>query len=176
MAARIEETDFGTKNATIRKIIELKREAPGMFDRLLFRYWQKVYSQAVREVPVDTAALRNSIRIQKGRKGVGRKYEVGKRHHISEFYIIAGGGGVINPKHKREVDYARAVHEGTARTPPNRFLNRAIEKTNKDLEEFLKKYMDWYAKTWSEDQPPIPATWSVNLPVSIGQGALERVR
>lgn len=171
VAARIVETDFGSKGATKRKIEQLQRDAPKMFDRLLFRYWQKVYSYAVRECPVDTAALRATIRIQKGRNTTGR-YVVGRGDRVSEYYILAGGGGVINPRHKREVDYARAVHDGTSKQPANPFLDRAMMKAEKDYQDFIRKYLDWFQKTWSDDQP-VPTTWNVPLPVSEYQSGLE---
>ncbi len=40
--------------------------------------------------------------------------------------LAAGGGGYVNPRTGREVDYAAAVHEGTGRTPPRPFLLQAV--------------------------------------------------
>lgn len=62
--------------------------------------------------PVDTAALMISIRAE--RRG---PYKTA---------IIAGGGGYINPRTGREVDYARYVHDGTSRMPARPFLLQAI--------------------------------------------------
>jgi len=163
----VRETDFGTKGVTIKKLKQINREAPAVFDRIIFRYWQKVYSAAVRFCPVDTGALRASIRIKKGRNTMGQ-YVVGRTNPMSEYYIFAGGGGVINPKHKKEVDYARAVHDGTAHNPPNPFLDRAILSLKGEQDMILKKLADWASKEWSKDQPPAPSMWKVELPVSTG--------
>lgn len=174
MAARLSEHDFGTKGATKRKMRQLQREAPVVFNQLLFRYWQKVYSHAVRFVGVDTGALRATIRIQKGKDTTGQ-YVVSRGHAVSEYYILAGGGGIINPKHKRIVDYAAAHHDGVPSRgiPGNPFLDKAIRATEKDLDDFFNKYGDWYLKTWAEDQPTVPGTWRISLPVSEYQAGLE---
>jgi len=96
---------------------------------------------------------------------------VGRGDTISEYYILAGGGGVINPIHGREVDYARAVHDGTSRQAANPFLDRAIAATNREFEEFINKYFKWIETEWAKDQPPV--SWSVSLPVSEYQAGLE---
>jgi len=68
--------------------------------------------------PVKTGALRNSIRAE--RRG---PYTTA---------LVAGGG---------EVSYARAVHEGTSRTPPRPFLLQAVAA------EKLRLARDLLAKT-----------------------------
>jgi len=62
--------------------------------------------------PVDTAALMSSIRT-----------EVRGPHEIA---LIAGGGGFINPRTGRKVDYARFVHDGTSRMPARPFMMQAV--------------------------------------------------
>ena len=62
--------------------------------------------------PVDTGALMASIRAE--------------RRGPLESAIIAGGGGYVNPRTLRPVDYARHVHDGTSRTPPRPFLLQAV--------------------------------------------------
>lgn len=169
MAARIEEYDFDTKHATIKKIRQMQREIPSRFDAAIFRWWKKVYMAALELCPVETGALRASIRIQRG-KGNTKKFEVSRQPSgvQTEYYIVAGGGGVINPRHRREVDYAAAVHDGYVRSdgyvwPGNPFLERAIQRHIGTMEEEIKKYMDWQQKEWAEDQPSVPQRW--NLPV-----------
>jgi len=166
MAVRIVEDDFGTKGATIKKLKQLQREGPKRFEKMALMYWQRVYANAVRDCPVDTGALRASIRIKKGKSNM-RSYEVarGSVEGVLEYYIIAGGGGVINPKHRREVHYALAVHDGVPvrRIPANPFLDRAIQKTEAYLWELMKKHANWYVKEWAKDQPaitmvPVPAS------------------
>lgn len=166
MAARIEEMDFGTKAITRKVFGALQREAPKVFDQLMFRYWQKVYSYAVREVKVDTGALRNTLRIMKSEDSPMGKYIVGTGDFISEYMLVAGGAGIINPKKGTEVDYARAHHD------INPFLDRAIQLAEPDFEEFVAKYMNWFQKRWTQDQT-LPSEWSVPLPVSEYQAGLE---
>jgi hypothetical protein len=62
--------------------------------------------------PVDTGALMASVRAE--------------RRGPLESDLIAGGGGYVNPKTLRPVDYARPVHDGTSRTPPRPFLLQAV--------------------------------------------------
>ena len=62
--------------------------------------------------PVETGALRSSIR--------------GERRGPLASALVAGGGGFLNPRTGREVDYARYVHDGTSRRAPNPFLLQAL--------------------------------------------------
>ena len=62
--------------------------------------------------PVDTGALMASVRAE--------------RRGPLESDLIAGGGGYVNPRTLRPVDYARHVHDGTSRTPPRPFLLQAV--------------------------------------------------
>lgn len=62
--------------------------------------------------PVDTGALMASVRAE--------------RRGALESALVAGGGGYVNPRTLRPVDYARHVHDGTSRTPPRPFLLQAI--------------------------------------------------
>jgi len=73
------------------------------------------YAKAV--VPVDTGALRRSIRQEPRPRREGDSYEAG---------ISAGGGGVVNPKTGREVDYAAHVEYGTSRTPAQPYLRPGL--------------------------------------------------
>ncbi len=62
--------------------------------------------------PVDTGALMASIRAE--------------RRSQLESTLVAGGGGYVNPRTLRPVDYAHQVHDGTSRTPPRPFLLQAV--------------------------------------------------
>ena len=62
--------------------------------------------------PIDTGALTLSIRAE--------------RWEPFKTALVAGGGGFINPRTGREVDYAQLVHDGTSRMPTRPFLLQAI--------------------------------------------------
>ena len=79
--------------------------------------------------PVDTSALLSSIRTES--RGP---------HEVA---IVAGGGGFINPRTGREVDYARQVHDGTSRMPARPFLLQAvIQERLRYAREILRKTME----------------------------------
>jgi len=137
MAALIAETDQGTKAATIKKCNQMQRETPNKFKNMMKKYWYKVYENTVQAITdmeaVDTGALRQSIRIINTSvvgTGIGMgNYEIGRTDVEVTAAIVAGGGGVINPRHKREVDYAQAVHDGYFRSPT---VKRIFKKMNKE--------------------------------------------
>ena len=62
--------------------------------------------------PVNTGALMTSIRAE-------------ARGALSAA-LVAGGGGFINPRTGRPVDYARHVHDGTSHMPARPFLLQAV--------------------------------------------------
>jgi len=76
------------------------------------------YAKAV--APVDTGALRRSIRQEPRPRRGGDGYEAG---------ITAGGGGVVNPRTGREVDYAAYVEFGTSRAPAQPYLRPGLLHT-----------------------------------------------
>lgn len=62
--------------------------------------------------PIDTGALMASIRAE--------------MRGPLETALIAGGGGYVNLRTLKPVDYAKNVHDGTSRIPPRPFLLQAI--------------------------------------------------
>lgn len=68
-------------------------------------------------VPIDTGALKRSIRQEPRPRREGDSYEAG---------ISAGGGGVVNPRTGREVDYAGFVEWGMLRAPPQPYLRPGL--------------------------------------------------
>ena len=72
--------------------------------------WMEAAAKAF--CPADTGALMGSIRA-----------EMRGPHTMA---LVAGGGGHINPRTGRPVDYARHVHDGTSRMPPRPFLLQAV--------------------------------------------------
>ena len=77
--------------------------------------------------PVDTGALMASIRV-----------EMRGPHDAA---LVAGGGGFVNPRTGREVDYARAVHDGTAWMQARPFLLQAV------LQERLRFIREMFERT-----------------------------
>ncbi len=72
---------------------------------------------AWKRVPVDTGALRKSIRKERISKPAGNIIYTG----------IRAGGHVVNPKTGRLVDYARFVEYGTSAQRPQPFLRPALK-------------------------------------------------
>ena len=108
--------DQGTIESTRRKIEQLKRDGPKKFDSIMERFMRDVYMQTLNEMNNmgirDTGALMASTRLE--RIGSPAKYNMTTREASSEWQVLSGGGGYINRKNKREVDYAQAVHDGHA--------------------------------------------------------------
>jgi len=86
---------------------------------------EKIRDDAKSFAPVDTGALRKSIHVE--RKG---KLEVS---------IVAGDGGVINPRTGREVDYAGYVEFGTSRASPQPYMQPALEKNRDEILRIVKE-------------------------------------
>jgi hypothetical protein len=181
MAVRLIETDFGTKDATLLKITEIMNKKNSMFEHLVYKYWQSVYYNAIDECPKDTGALSASIRIRKAGETTSAPpgpygISLQARDFETSWYITAGGAGIVNPKHKREVDYAQAVHEGYKDAsgrfhPPNRFLERAFQKSLAELWDLERKIGKWYMDKWREGAITVPPSdFYMNIPVGIKEG------
>ena len=85
----------------------------------------KIRDDAKSFVPVDTGSLRKSIRVEK--------------EGNLQVSVIAGGGGVINPRTGREVDYAGYVEFGTSRAAPQPFMQPALEKNHDEILRVVKE-------------------------------------
>jgi len=86
---------------------------------------EKIRDDAKDLVPVDTGSLRKSIRVEKEGE--------------LQVSVIAGGGGVINPRTGREVDYAGFVEFGTSRMSPQPYMQPALEKNRDELLNIVKR-------------------------------------
>lgn len=86
---------------------------------------KKIRDDAKSFAPVDTGSLRKSIRTEK--KG------------NLEASIIAGGGGLVNPRTGREVDYAGYVEYGTSRMSPQPYMQPALEKNMNEILQIVKE-------------------------------------
>jgi HK97 gp10 family phage protein len=89
-------------------------------DEALVELAERIVDDAKALCPVDTGSLRRSIRYERDPDG--------------SIVIAAGGGGVVNPRTRREVDYAAYVEFGTSRLPAQPFLQPALEKNLPNLE------------------------------------------
>jgi len=107
------------------KLSNLDEKLGKALDEALNEIAEKIRDDAKGFVPVDTGALRKSIRVEK--KG---KLEV---------QVIAGGGGVINPRTGREVDYAGYVEFGTSRMSPQPYMQPALEKNRDEILRVVKE-------------------------------------
>jgi len=171
MSVQVLIDDGGTIKATLQKIEQIKRESPAKFDKIMKVFMQRVYMETLNEMNSmgirDTGALMASTRIEKGRStGL---YDVSQNDNDSSWKIISGGGGVFNTKNKREVDYAKAVHDGYSTqsggwVPGRPYLDMTWAKMEGQWKRDLSKYLVWIEKTWGEDQPSAAMlTWKLPL-------------
>ena len=107
------------------KLSNLDEKLGKALDEALNEIAEKIWDDAKGFAPVDTGSLRKSIRVEK--KG---KLEV---------QVIAGGGGVINPRTGREVDYAGYVEFGTSRMSPQPYMQPALEKNRDEILRVVKE-------------------------------------
>lgn len=169
----IYENDLFTKGSTVKKMRQIQRESPKQFDKNMLSYMKTVYMETIHQMQLmgirDTGALMASTRLEREGAPVGR-FDI-SRGTTSGWKIVSGGGGVMNPKNKRVVDYAKAVHDGHA-TPNGGwvagrpYLTTAWRKMGGTWKQHAMKYLDWVAKTWSEDQPSVNLNmWKLPLVV-----------
>jgi HK97 gp10 family phage protein len=78
-------------------------------------------------VPVDTGSLRDSIRVERGGKGL----------HWREVRVRAGGY-IVNPKSHRLVDYAVFVEKGTRKMDAQPFMKPAFDEVKADIAYLIK--------------------------------------
>ena len=175
MSVVIHETDFGTKGRAQLKLQELYKNNPKVFDQIVYKFWQKVYFYALKACPKDTGALAASIRLKRIGSIVDQTkvYKVAIKSNdnvASEWIITAGGEGIINPRHKKEVDYARAIHDGYRRgnkwIKGRPFLTQAFNKALKEMPFYLAEYGKWAEETWAEGGMKVPPNvFSTAVPV-----------
>ena len=144
---------------TQEQLRKIGRKIHPLLDEKLHELASRIMVYAKQMCPVDTGALMLSIRIleESGEKGVGGSYEVmapvagymGEKPIV--YTVAAGGGGYINPKTLREVDYAEAVHDGTFRMPPRPFMSDAEVLARVDWVEMENKIMGEINKLWKEN-------------------------
>ena len=152
-------SDGGSIGATKKKIKQLDRESPEVFDAAMFKFMQKVYSETLNQMQTmgirDTGALMASTRLDK-QGGGGTIGMVSRKDNSSQWRVVSGGGGVINRKNAREVDYAKPVHDGYAtrgRWVPGRpYLDVAWAAMEPQWKKHLTDYLKWIESEWQKDQ------------------------
>ena len=162
--AYVTETDFGKKESTKKKYLEIKNNLPRVLDANIRIYLLKLYLYAIQEVPVLTGALRATIRIETVENTVSPTEAVGQASFSNEYMLVAGDSGIINPMHMKEVNYAAIVNM------QNPFIDRAIMLAEGDADMALDNTMQWVLKTWADDDPGSGLQFS--LPVAMPEDAI----
>jgi hypothetical protein len=152
--------DGGSIEATRRKMEQIQREGPKVFDNVVYKFMRGLRGETVRQMQSmgirDTGALMSSTRVE--RQGQPARYDIAKREAQSNWKVISGGGGIYNYKNKREVDYAKPVHDGYATrggtwVPGRPYLDMAWATFGPKWQLYFSEYLEWIQKEWGEDQP-----------------------
>ena len=107
------------------KLSNLDEKLSRALEEALEEIAEKIRDDAKSFAPVDTGSLRKSIRVE--------------REGELQFSVVAGGGGVINPRTGREVDYAGYVEFGTSRMSPQPYMQPALEKNRDEILKIVKR-------------------------------------
>lgn len=89
---------------------------------------EDIKEDAKNRCPVDTGALRQSIRLQTRAKTAGNIHSIG----------VSAGGYITNPKTGKKVNYAGHVEYGTSRQIPQPFLRPAYINNQQKLRLLVK--------------------------------------
>ena len=90
-------------------------------------------ARAKQLAPVDTGALRESVRKEPEAHAEGEKYVVG---------VTAGGGGIRNPRTGREVDYAAHVEYGTSRGRAQPYLRPGLREAARKVPRYFLEALE----------------------------------
>jgi len=115
-------------NNLLIKLSVLDSRLDNAMDEALNEIAEKIRDDAKNFVPVDTGALQKSIRVEKKRR--------------LEVSVVAGGGGIINPKSGREVNYAGYVEFGTSRMRAQPYMQPALEKNMNGIPRIIKRKVE----------------------------------
>ena len=107
------------------KLSNLDEKLKRALEEALEEIAEKIRDDAKDLAPVDTGSLRKSIRVEK--------------EGDLQVSVIAGGGGVINPRTGREVDYAGYVEFGTSKMSPQPYMQPALEKNRDEILRIVKE-------------------------------------
>lgn len=182
--ATVIESDLGTKDMAIRACQRIREMRDDKLDHMMAMFWRKVYYRAIQECPKETGALASSHRVKRADEEASGPNTVALRGGMSgatgtsaddvvkQWYITAGGEGVVNPRHGKEVDYAEAVHNGYRRGKKwisgNPWLARAWNKSVTDFDQFVEDYINWIKEEWGDETPAMPSgNFWMNVPVGL---------
>lgn len=90
-------------------------------------------NRAKQLAPVDTGALRESVRKEHGAHVEDDEYVVG---------VTAGGGGVRNPRTGRAVDYAAYVEYGTSGQRAQPYIRPGLRETARKVPRYFLEALE----------------------------------
>lgn len=109
------------------QIAELPQKMLDYAFEVLMKQAELIKDLAQIYVPVETGALRDSIRVERG--GEGKNWRQVR---------VRAGGYVVNPKTGKLVDYALFQEEGTRYIYGKYFLARAVSEVQPTISEMIK--------------------------------------
>ncbi len=122
MSFTLDITDPNIKN----KLAVLPEKMADYAEEVLLAQAQLISGLAKIYCPVDTGSLRDSIRVERGGRGL----------HWREVKVRAGGY-IVNPGTGELVDYAVYVHEGTKYMSARPFLVQAVEEVKPTITDMI---------------------------------------
>lgn len=152
-----------SKQKTLNAYDRVSKKAGALLAKQLVLWWQKVVMDAKAAClaygAYDTGALYESIRtITRDDAGeLGQHWEkVVDINPMLDRVLVAGGAPYINPKTKKIVDYAQAVHDGHVTSGGNYvsrrpFLTDAVTANLPDLHKLLEAWGIDLGNEWLKD-------------------------
>lgn len=152
MAYYIEEAK--TSDVDKQKLIQVTEETERIsfttYKNAYQKYFEILLNAAKNKCPVDTGALKASIRLEEWEAGLSLPSGIhGGGEVVKEASFgkrIVAGGLTVNPKTLKEVDYAQFVHDGhfnwkTGKfVPPQPFLDEAMREAEAFLDECAEQW------------------------------------
>jgi len=151
MSIELIETDLGSKKRTRKAIRRIQDTKANKFMKELDVVVNKIVDTAKRLCPVDTGTLQRSIRKIRTWETPTSSYHMKAKDVTLDFQIIAGGAPYFNPKYRKMVDYAQAVHDGTYNRPPTPFLTDALDMHQAELDEAMNRFVKRIEEEWAKD-------------------------
>lgn len=158
MVVIVRETDSGSKKRAMQATYRTAHAGATTTQNEMLKWLSKVVMLAKSLCPVETGTLARTIRIVT-QAPTGGFFEVVKNpleNKIGVTALITAGGWLVNPKTGFICDYAQAVHDGHltrgggyyAGVP---FLTMAIDASEAEYQEMVKKIGDAHENAWRGD-------------------------